>query len=403
MNSESIYAILASKPHNEHYLKRYLRFIEACRIINSQLNHLELYLEEHHICPKSNDLFPEYLDLKKYHWNSILLTDKQHIIAHVILMKAYGGLQTVALHYMINIQNVETNYNRRKIPTSIQIRYSLEAKRGYSTWRRGKATYKDSDGNKYFLETDDPQIQEKGLVGQNDGIVMSEEARQAMRDAKFPNKRVEIFNLTSSTTVGLFSDEFSEYLAQGWTTSRTSEDYETIKKSANSKNAEFWTGRARYMTRDGVYHGSYLHEDPIVKELDLIPHRTQKQNDQLAHRTKLATERKLGTRLYTNGIEERFCTESPGDGWYLGRKPRDPEWERKRKEATAAKFNGTKVYNDGVKQYYVKEGDYVDPSWILGMKKQKEREFTFTDGVTTIKCTMANKPEGFVMLKYFKK
>ena len=92
----NIYTILSSKPHNPHYLHRYIKFIESCKL-NDDIS----YKEKHHICPKSKmDMFPEFSSLTNHPWNKILLTERQHIIAHWILHKCYGGSQTLAFNFM---------------------------------------------------------------------------------------------------------------------------------------------------------------------------------------------------------------------------------------------------------------------------------------------------------------
>ena len=55
-----IYSILASKPHNPHYLNRYITFITECQLKNLNYNG---YTEKHHICPKAKDMFflPPYM------------------------------------------------------------------------------------------------------------------------------------------------------------------------------------------------------------------------------------------------------------------------------------------------------------------------------------------------------
>lgn len=95
-----IYTILSSKPHNQHYLNRYIMFIQNCKLKN-QLNKYE-YMEKHHICPKAKDMFPEYKSLDIYSWNKIELTVRQHFIAHIILWKVfpYTNSQTFALWAM---------------------------------------------------------------------------------------------------------------------------------------------------------------------------------------------------------------------------------------------------------------------------------------------------------------
>lgn len=81
-----IYSILASKPHNPHYLNRYVTFIEKCKLNN--LNY-DGYMECHHVCPKADDMFPEYSCLAKHPWNLAKLTARQHYIAHLMLWKAF--------------------------------------------------------------------------------------------------------------------------------------------------------------------------------------------------------------------------------------------------------------------------------------------------------------------------
>lgn len=91
-----LYNILSTKKHNPHYLKRYIRFILGCKAKNEGLTKKDCYLEAHHICPKADDLFPEYKSFRDYPWNKILLTGRQHFDSHWILWKCYGGSQVDA-------------------------------------------------------------------------------------------------------------------------------------------------------------------------------------------------------------------------------------------------------------------------------------------------------------------
>lgn len=91
----SIYDILASKPHNPHYLKRYIKFIEHCQNKNDVLAG---YTENHHILPKA--YFPQYKNFKTHHWNKATLTARQHFIAHWILARAFGNEMWHAFHIM---------------------------------------------------------------------------------------------------------------------------------------------------------------------------------------------------------------------------------------------------------------------------------------------------------------
>jgi hypothetical protein len=91
-----IYSILASKPHNHHYLNRYIEFIQNCQLKN--VNY-EGYTEKHHICPKADDMFPEYKSFIDYPWNCAVLTARQHIIAHLILCKVFPNIISLAEAY----------------------------------------------------------------------------------------------------------------------------------------------------------------------------------------------------------------------------------------------------------------------------------------------------------------
>lgn len=86
-----IYNILKSKPHNSHYLNRYIKFIKQCEERNKNLYN---NLEAHHICPKSKDMFLEYKNLNLFPWNKVNLTKRQHFIAHLILWKAFPDFKS---------------------------------------------------------------------------------------------------------------------------------------------------------------------------------------------------------------------------------------------------------------------------------------------------------------------
>jgi hypothetical protein len=92
MTIYAINEILSSKSHNPHYLNRYIRFIEGCREVNEDYTG---YTEKHHICPQAKDLFPEYKSLKKHPWNLVVLTPRQHFIAHRLLWKSYPEMKSM--------------------------------------------------------------------------------------------------------------------------------------------------------------------------------------------------------------------------------------------------------------------------------------------------------------------
>jgi hypothetical protein len=77
---------------NQHYLNRYLKFIDALK--NQSIDG---YSEKHHIMPRSMGGGDEPS-------NIIVLTLRQHYIAHWMLWKTYGGKMAVAFDYMNGIK-----------------------------------------------------------------------------------------------------------------------------------------------------------------------------------------------------------------------------------------------------------------------------------------------------------
>lgn len=76
----SIYKSLSDLPHNPHYLKRYISFIEHFDGTGNV---------KHHILPKS--LFPEFSSLKENPWNQSRLSHRAHYVAHWLLWKALSS------------------------------------------------------------------------------------------------------------------------------------------------------------------------------------------------------------------------------------------------------------------------------------------------------------------------
>lgn len=130
-----LYSILESKPNNKLYLKRYIRFIEACAQKNQILIETQ-YTEKHHICPKSKDMFPEYASFKDFPWNCVILTYRQHIIAHILLLKTFNT-QSQALSVLRTSGQIHAkNHNLRSVNT----RLIESAKKVLSDQRKGKFT-----------------------------------------------------------------------------------------------------------------------------------------------------------------------------------------------------------------------------------------------------------------------
>lgn len=118
----NIYSILLSKPHNPHYLNKYMRFIINCQSKNQDSLG---YTEQHHICPKAHDMFPEYSSFVEHPWNCAVLTARQHFIAHMLLWKTYNNRSTTLSLYLmkkVKGQNINSKiYEKLKIQRSAYI------------------------------------------------------------------------------------------------------------------------------------------------------------------------------------------------------------------------------------------------------------------------------------------
>ena len=232
MTNTDIYALLASKPHNPHYLNRYWKFIQSC-----QKSYSIGYTENHHICSKSSDLFPEYSDIKINPWNNICLTDRQHFLAHWLLWKSYGGKQTFSFRAMANNQNApQAKRSKKKINSKT---YSILKQQGRAEARKtcvGKATYRDSLGNSVYCSTKDPRVISGEFTsttkGRSSGVRTEEWSKRCSswiiesKWIKYPNRKINLYFLdikivlhyTRETELRIF-----EYIAQGWTKSITPE------------------------------------------------------------------------------------------------------------------------------------------------------------------------------------
>lgn len=94
----NIYDVLSSIPHNPHQLKRYVKYIQS--LLNQTFDPT-LYTEKHHICPRSKKFFPEYGNFNKNPWNRIVLTCRQHFIAHKMLAKVYPNSVMVRAYFLM--------------------------------------------------------------------------------------------------------------------------------------------------------------------------------------------------------------------------------------------------------------------------------------------------------------
>ena len=390
MTNIDIYSILESKPHNPHYLKRYWKFIQSCKTDGIE------YTENHHICPKALDLFPEFSFAK---WNNKKLTADQHIVAHIILWKAYGGSQALALECILGQFNSDTNpktLSNRKIPGRIKRRYLALAREDACKFRglihKNTAVYKDLNGNMIGkLPIDDEKVLSGEYVGNNMGLVMNEESREAMRRAKDVHRVTTINFLTMKQTV-LLSD-LQMYLDQGWTLGLSDDDREFNSAERYELVSEKLTGRKFYSTHDGTYFGRLHDDDPAIALHNLIiSPKTEAQNESSRTNQVKASEFNTDSVFYNNGSKNKKFKTDPGSPWKLG----CIDWDRSAQtSATSAKLKNTETWNDGIRNYRVKPGQQT-PGMVRGMAPQKQRQYPFTNGVVNVKLYSKDPvPDGY--------
>ena len=238
MTSKDIYSILSSKPHNPHYLNRYWKFIQA---LQYQIE-IKGITEEHHICPKSHDLFPEYKSLKRNPWNGVHLTKRQHFISHWILAKAYKEKQIYAFWAMCNAQSPKDDRIRAyNISSKVYEQSKNIFLKKASKDRKGKATYIDNMGNKITCSTKDPRVLSGELISMSSGRKYKPRSKEsknrtsiALKKAKHnPNKTVSLYKLDIKLEVLLYTEKYEEMLKDGWSSKCTPEYRTKISILAN--------------------------------------------------------------------------------------------------------------------------------------------------------------------------
>lgn len=132
------------------------------------------YFENHHIIPKclggSNDAD-----------NLVLLTAREHLIAHLLLWKIYGGKLFYAIWRMTNSQQSQHYKINSRLYEQLKIQQHKNNKRsGKDHWNYGK---------QHTLEAKAKMREAKiGKTGPRKGCKLSEETKQKLRDANTGKK-----------------------------------------------------------------------------------------------------------------------------------------------------------------------------------------------------------------------
>ena len=204
-----IYNLLITKKHNPHYLTRYWKFITYC----ARTEDSESKKFNHHILPKAKDLFPEYKSFKVYPWNKIVLTARQHFLAHWMLWKAYGGSQTKAFRFM----NKNTKNLTSKVHLVLLEEFALVNKNKEITSEQRKAA-----SEIMIKRWENPEYREN-FIEKRKGWKLSEEHYNAF---VFSN----LGKLFSSDTI----EKMKESASLSWTTERRKQQRNNALKQWNT-------------------------------------------------------------------------------------------------------------------------------------------------------------------------
>jgi hypothetical protein len=246
MTNTDIYSVLESKPHNPHYLKRYWKFIQSCS------NDGAKYTEKHHICPKAKDLFPMFINVKYFPWNSIDLTARQHFLAHRMLWKAYGGSMAYAFWSMCNLWTSKNlKRDNLKINSKTYQRLKTEINLLNKKLFIGKASYVDILGVSHCVETNHPKVLSGEYLSTTLGrkqpwaersIESMEKRRQNCKDAKWAQYPIRVKTLYKSELKKEVSytkegNELDRYYKSGWVDKATREYISQVRISQNNKRS----------------------------------------------------------------------------------------------------------------------------------------------------------------------
>jgi hypothetical protein len=437
-----IYSILSSKQHNPHYLNKYITFIEKCQQKNVDC---EGYIERHHICPKADDMFPEFEDFSLYPWNCAILTPRQHDIAHTFLWKIYrnrsmtwarnlmmrnGGRRSKVFDadhrkYMSEIG--KENYDGKIAAMDENGKYirvtkeELEANDNLSGNCKGKVVVKDNLGRIIQVSRDDPRY----ISGELSFITMG---KVSVRDKQGRTFQVSIDDprYISGELVGVAKDKVTVKDEYGNTLSVAIDDPRYI----SGKLAPFMKGKmfVKYNgesiiidTKDydpnihahhkiGTVavkdeHGNNLlvsADDPRYKSKELVPiHQDvaygRDKNGNIV-KTTTGDERfktgelagnNRGKVWITNGSENMMIQkdETMPDGFFIGK--------TQRKDIVSIK--DTIYINNGLTNKRIKKSDLIPEGWAKGMVKGKIKPYKFiTDGKINKKISPDDHlPDGF--------
>lgn len=173
--------IFYEKFERNHNTERYWNFLKYCSTsIKPE------YTERHHMLPRS--LFDEYKNEKE---NLIVLSAREHFLAHWMLARALHGKMWYAFNLMFRVipENKRNSrlYDKARqyiakviSETNTGSTMSEENRKMMSIRHRGTVNVVDSEGNGFRVDVDDPRIKTGELVYPMVGKTHSDETKKLM-------------------------------------------------------------------------------------------------------------------------------------------------------------------------------------------------------------------------------
>lgn len=253
MNSE-FETILLSKTDKTKQALRYIKFMVWCEERNR--NRVSTRVEKHHLLPVAE--FPDYKDFRKFSWNRLDLTPKQHFLAHWMLAKIFGS-QWFAFNQM-----------RRVAPSSILYQYAREyiseaasksntgrvktkeIRNAISKRTKNTVVVKDRDGNCYRVPKDDPRYLSGELVFYRTGSTHKKVTKDKMSASNKNTGKIHCHRQSDGVVDYFFEDEVPE----GWVIGLSEERLKSLRESVENLDMTWITdkstGKSRKVFRNQV-------------------------------------------------------------------------------------------------------------------------------------------------------
>ena len=249
-------------------IKSQLHFDRYIKFINSRPTRLkktkDLYTERHHIIPRS-------LGGSNDKDNLILLTGREHFIAHLILWKAFGGKAAHAFSIMQTFSPDHQGKRYFKLTSrqfeQLRIDFAKsvsESKKGKPPWNKGRKQTKEEKAKIAAI------YKEKGITpGPKKGSKQSNESREK-RKATMKKNGTEPWNINSKMTEKEKEHARQTRLKNGTKNGKKGpksketreKEYKTKERNGTLSNGGFKKGTKRWVN-DGLTNKAISKVDPL--------------------------------------------------------------------------------------------------------------------------------------------